>query len=230
MTTSYLGTVFNPYSRLEASLAAIASDIATHAPTPQTNSEKVQDLFTALMDGTSLVQGVAGIFFLTSSAFYVRSYFSPIASILSPLSLTSALITGIIAYDCSQTFAALKNFNHWILKNYPNHDDTFILNDSVYNRYRQFHLELKSHTWVIEPLARGILEETTVAIRTVKQSPLEEDIGKVNSLIGRAHRYFSGPGDWKEKTLGVVVYSWSIVRVPFKFVGTLWARMKNASA
>ena len=81
------------------SLGAVQKDFIANTPSPKTSSEKVQDLFTSVMDVVGLVQTTSTLIFAVSAHLYVRSYFSTAASIISPFTFITALFTGIIAYD-----------------------------------------------------------------------------------------------------------------------------------
>lgn len=206
------------------SLEAVQRDFTANAPSPKTSSEKVQDLFTSVMDVVGLVQTTSTLIFAVSAHLYVRSYFSTAASIISPFTFITALATGIIAYDSHQTYQSMKGLNDWVRKNYPNHNDVFVLNDQVYNRWSTFKTELKYNTVLAETLARPYIQQTTKVFGELKQNFVAEHFSSGMMIAGNG-------SNKKQKAYQFTVLVGTgllrIVNVPLKFIGDLYTRLNS---
>jgi len=206
---------------------AIGRDFQTNAPIPQTNSQKVQELFTSVMDAVAVVQSASGALFVLSTIFYVQSYFSTISSIFSPITTISMLTTGIITYDAHRTYQTMKDLNDWVVRNYPNHNDTFIINDKAYDRWRQFTTELKYNTWLVEPIARTYIDQATQYFAGIKQSFTREQFYRAAKITNdpRANK--------RVKALQLTVLTaqafFRLVAPPIKYVAHLWQKMEKAA-
>ncbi|WP_420422297.1 hypothetical protein [Simkania sp.] len=147
----YLAPVIAKVTTLPADLKAQAISINDEA-----TLEKVQNFVEMMLDSASLAQTVIGGTFAFSAVFYVQSYVSTFATLFSPVTLISALVSGALIYDSYQTYHAVKELHEWTQKQDA---DSFDIDDeAVTTRWSEFRNTLKYNTTFIEPLLRPYLD------------------------------------------------------------------------
>ncbi|WP_420422298.1 hypothetical protein [Simkania sp.] len=224
IATVFKGVVEIP-EKIEKSAKAIGADFTTHQPVPQTTSENVQKLVTSVMDAVAVVQTVAGGTLVLSSVYYIHSYFSTVSYIFSPITTLTMLLSGIITYDSFRTYETMKELNDWVIKQYPNFNDTFVINDGVYNRWLEFSTQLKYRTWLVEPIARPFIEIATKYFDQIKQGFLKENFYKGMQIASNptTDRWMKA---WQFTLMGYSAVS-RVVSPPLRYIGSLWSRMER---
>jgi hypothetical protein len=224
ISTAFKGVIDIP-KKIEKSATAIKDDFTTNQPIPQTTSEKVQKLVTSVMDAVAVVQTGAGAVLVLSTVYYIHSYFSTVSYIFSPITTLTMLLSGIITYDTFRTYQTMKELNDWVIKTYPNFNDTFVINNSVYNRWLEFSTQLKYRTWLVEPIARPFVEKATKFFNQTKQGFLQENFYKGLRIAGdpTTDRLTKA---WHFVQMGCSAVT-RVVSPPLRYLGYLWSRMEK---
>ncbi|MCB1073966.1 MAG: hypothetical protein KDK59_00355 [Simkania sp.] len=224
IATVFKGVIDIP-KKIEKSVTAIGDDFTANQPTFQTSSEKAQKLVTSIMDAVAVVQTGAGAVLVLSTIYYIHSYFSTVSYIFSPITTLTMLLSGIITYDTFRTYQTIKELNDWVIKKYPNFNDTFVINDGVYNRWLEFSTQLKYRTWLVEPIARPYIEKATKFFNNAKQGFLQENFYKGLKIAGdtTTDKWTKA---WHFAQMGYSAVT-RVVSPPLRYLGYLWSRMEK---